>query len=207
MIAGLAEDGARDGSAPAQPSGSRRCGGRRARHGAGCGQGTGRSLEPAARIAFRRLLNGIRAEATRERVIDRLHAELQEYKQDFLLKVQRPIFIDLIQLHDDIGKMIDARRQSARRRIGDRWTCVGFSNRFRPPSKTSCTVRGSNLSRWTGRSSIHESNARSRHRRQTTRNSTSALLRLRKGFYSGEKLIRPGDCHGLHVSSGPGGRK
>jgi molecular chaperone GrpE len=51
----------------------------------------------------------LRAEATRERVIDRLHAELQEYKQDFLLKVQRPIFIDLIQLHDDIGKMIETR--------------------------------------------------------------------------------------------------
>ncbi len=50
-----------------------------------------------------------RAEATRERVVDRLHAELQEYKQDFLLKVQRPIFIDLIQLHDDIGKMAEAR--------------------------------------------------------------------------------------------------
>jgi molecular chaperone GrpE len=50
-----------------------------------------------------------RAEANRERVVDRLHAELQEYKQDLLLKVQRPIFIDLIQLHDDIGKMIEAR--------------------------------------------------------------------------------------------------
>jgi molecular chaperone GrpE len=50
-----------------------------------------------------------RAEATRERVVDRLHTELQEYKQDLLLKVQRPIFIDLIQLHDDIGKMIEAR--------------------------------------------------------------------------------------------------
>ena len=50
----------------------------------------------------------IRAESTRERIVDRLHAELQEYKQDFLLKVQRPIFIDLIQLHDDIGKMIEA---------------------------------------------------------------------------------------------------
>ena len=50
-----------------------------------------------------------RAEASRERVVDRLHAELQEYKQDLLLKVQRPIFVDLIQLHDDLGKMIEAR--------------------------------------------------------------------------------------------------
>src|SRR5262249_1123857 len=50
----------------------------------------------------------IRAEATRERIVDRLHAELQEYKQDLLLKIQRPIFIDLIQLHDDIGKRMGA---------------------------------------------------------------------------------------------------
>jgi molecular chaperone GrpE len=50
----------------------------------------------------------VRAEATRERIVDRLHAELQEYKQDLLLKLQKPIFVDLIQLHDDIGKMIEA---------------------------------------------------------------------------------------------------
>jgi molecular chaperone GrpE len=51
----------------------------------------------------------IRAEATREKVVDRLHAELQEYKQDLLLNVLRPVFVDLIQLHDDIGKMLAAR--------------------------------------------------------------------------------------------------
>lgn len=50
----------------------------------------------------------IRAEATREKVVDRLHAELQEYKGDLLLQTLRPIFVDLIQLHDDIGKVIDA---------------------------------------------------------------------------------------------------
>ena len=50
----------------------------------------------------------IRAEATREKVVDRLHAELQEYKQDLLLNVLRPIFVDLIQLHDDIGKIAEA---------------------------------------------------------------------------------------------------
>src|SRR4051794_35457529 len=50
----------------------------------------------------------VRAEATREKVVDRLHVELQEYKQDLLLNVLRPVFVDLIQLHDDIGKMVDA---------------------------------------------------------------------------------------------------
>ncbi|WP_337177797.1 nucleotide exchange factor GrpE [Paludisphaera sp.] len=55
----------------------------------------------------------VRAEANRERVVDRLHAELQEYKQDLLMKVQRPIFIDLIQLHDDVGKMAAAQPPEA----------------------------------------------------------------------------------------------
>jgi molecular chaperone GrpE len=48
----------------------------------------------------------IRAESTREKVVDRLHAELQEYKNDLLLNVLRPVFVDLIQLHDDIGKIV-----------------------------------------------------------------------------------------------------
>lgn len=55
----------------------------------------------------------IRAEATREKVVDRLHAELQEYKNDLLMKVMKPIVIDLIQLHDDMGKRIEADPDSA----------------------------------------------------------------------------------------------
>ena len=55
----------------------------------------------------------VRAEATREKVVDRLHAELQEYKQDLLLSVLRPVFVDLIQLHDDIGKMVAAQGEAA----------------------------------------------------------------------------------------------
>jgi molecular chaperone GrpE len=50
----------------------------------------------------------LRAESSREKVVDRLHAELQEYKNDLILKIARPIFIDLIQLHDDMGKMADS---------------------------------------------------------------------------------------------------
>ena len=50
----------------------------------------------------------VRAEATREKVVDRLHAELQEYKNDLLLNLLRPVFVDLIQLHDDVGKIVAA---------------------------------------------------------------------------------------------------
>lgn len=51
-----------------------------------------------------RLDRDTRAEETREKVVDRLHAELQEYKNDLLLRVMKPMFLDLIHLHDDLGK-------------------------------------------------------------------------------------------------------
>ena len=132
-----------------------------------------------------------RAEATRERVVDRLHAELQEYKQDLLLKVQRPIFVDLIQLHDDIGKMIEARP------IGD------------DEPDRAAAVRGilesiqvaieDILYRQGVEPFAAEGTAFDPRRQRAVatvptddpdRNKTIAA-RLRKGFQSGEKLIRP----------------
>jgi molecular chaperone GrpE len=65
----------------------------------------GESLNAKLDALATRFDREIRAETTREKVVDRLHAELQEYKQDLLLNATRPIFIDLIQLHDDVGKM------------------------------------------------------------------------------------------------------
>ena len=66
----------------------------------------------------------IRAEATREKVVDRLHAELQEYKQDLLLNALRPVFIDLIQLHDDIGKMAVAPPRRGGRDASAGWSSL-----------------------------------------------------------------------------------
>ncbi len=133
----------------------------------------------------------LRAEATRERVVDRLHAELQDYKQDFLLKVQRPIFIDLIQLHDDIGKMIEARGgtdfetdpgpgirgilepiQTAIEDILYRQGVEPFSldgNEFDPRKQRAISTQPTDDPALNKR----------------------VAARLRKGFCSGEKLIRP----------------
>ena len=133
----------------------------------------------------------LRAEATRERVVDRLHAELQDYKQDFLLKVQRPIFVDLIQLHDDIGKMIDSRAP-----VGD-------------GAERSADVRGTLEPIQTAIEDIlyrqgvepftldgTEFDAR-KQRAVSTQATDDPVLnkkvaaRLRKGFCAGDKLIRP----------------
>ncbi len=131
----------------------------------------------------------VRAEATRERIVDRLHAELQEYKQDLMLKVQKPIFLDLIQLHDDLGKMMEARSEedpdraailrgaleSVRTAIEDilyRQGVEPFQNEgdeFDPRRQRAVTTVSTE---------------------EPDRNKTIAA-RIRPGFLAGDKLIRP----------------
>jgi len=50
----------------------------------------------------------VKFDVGREAVIDRLHAELQEYKADLVLKILKPVALDLINLHDDVGKILIA---------------------------------------------------------------------------------------------------
>jgi len=151
------------------------------------GADLGRRID-ALRFTFEREL---RAEANRERVIDRLHAELQDYKQDLLLKVQRPIFVDLIQLHDDVGKMAAARpsteaenevsasfrgiMESVQTAIED----ILYRQGVEPFSLETC-----------------EFDPRRQRALSTTATDDPALnktvaTRIRKGFAAGEKLIRP----------------
>lgn len=92
------------GDAPSGPSFERSDSGEIGAAVRALGEELGRRID-ALRTMFDR---EIRAESTREKVVDRLHAELQEYKGDLLLNTLRPMFVDLIQLHDDMGKMIDA---------------------------------------------------------------------------------------------------
>lgn len=132
-----------------------------------------------------------RAEAARERVVDRLHAELQEYKQDLLLKVQRPIFIDLIQLHDDIGKLIEA--QPADQSEAPRPGAV------RPVLESIQTGIEDILYRQGVEPFVHEGHdfdPRKQRAVSTVATDDRALAktvaaRLRKGFQAGDKIIRP----------------
>jgi molecular chaperone GrpE len=133
----------------------------------------------------------LRAEATRERVIDRLHGELQEYKQDLLLKVQRPIFVDLIQLHDDIGKMIDARASTDAER--DRALAVGpILQSIQTAIEDILYRQGVEPFSLAG----DEFDARKQRAVSTVPADDPSLnktvaARLRKGFESGERVIRP----------------
>jgi molecular chaperone GrpE len=130
----------------------------------------------------------VRAEATREKVVDRLHAELQEYKQDLLLNTLRPVFIDLIQLHDDIGKLVQAQESAEGH-----------------PTRLTETMRGfqqgiEDILYRQGVEPFEHDGDQFDPRRQraastvVTDDPTLAKMvasRLRKGFQAGEKLIRP----------------
>ena len=135
----------------------------------------------------------VRTEAGRERILDRLHAELQEYKQDLLLKIQRPIFLDLIQLHDDVGKMAAARAGA------ESQPDVPGTDALRNLLESIQTAIEDILYRQgvepfsleTG-----EFDAKRQRAASTTPTDRAALnktvaARIRKGFVAGEKLIRP----------------
>lgn len=130
----------------------------------------------------------IRAETTREKVVDRLHAELQEYKGDLLLSAMRPIFVDLIQLHDDVGKMASS--------LGGP---EGESGKF--ASLLGSIQQGiEDILYRQGVEPFHHDGESFDARRQravtTTPTDDPGLARKvaerhRKGFASGEKVIRP----------------
>jgi len=120
-----------------------------------------------------------RAESSRERVVDRLHAELQEYKQDLLLKVLRPVFVDLIQLHDDIGKMAAAGADGAMAPVQQGIEDILYRQGVEPFAVEAAAF-----------------DPRLQRAVSTVPTDDPALnktvaARLRKGFRAGEKVIRP----------------
>jgi len=50
----------------------------------------------------------VKYDESKERLIDSLHRELQVYREGLHVKILKPIFLDLIAMYDDLGKLIDA---------------------------------------------------------------------------------------------------
>lgn len=131
----------------------------------------------------------IRAEATREKVVDRLHAELQEYKQDLLLNVLRPIFVDLIQLHDDIGKIAEAQSEDDGNREADRY--LGLMRGFQQGIEDILYRQGVEPY-------LHEGESFDPRRQRAVATvvtedvamNKQIAARHRKGFQAGERVIR-----------------
>ena len=50
----------------------------------------------------------VKYDESKDRLIDSLHRELQVYREGLHFKILRPVFIDLIAMHDDLGKLIES---------------------------------------------------------------------------------------------------
>ena len=147
----------------------------------------GRSLGEKLDALATRFDREIRAESTREKVVDRLHAELQDYKQGLLLSAMRPVFVDLIQLHDDVGKMVLAASEGDDRpRFADLIRVVqeGIED----------ILYRQGVEPFREESDLFD--ARRQRAVSTVATDDPALARrvadrLRKGFASGDKVVRP----------------
>jgi molecular chaperone GrpE len=150
----------------------------------GLGEALHRKLD-ALQTTFDREL---RAEATREKVVDRLHAELQEYKQGLLLGILKPVFIDLIQLHDDMGKMIAAEGQAE----GEAARLLDWIQSFRQGIEDILYRQGVEPFHVEGDTfDPRRQRALSTVPTDDASKTKQVASRLRKGFQSGEKVIRP----------------
>ncbi len=125
-----------------------------------------------------------RAEETREKIVDRLHSELQHYKEDLIAKMMRPIFLDLIQLHDDLGKRADSGADGAATEALLRDYQKGVEDILYRQGVEPYEAEGDSF------------DAR-RQRAVTTLPCDDPQLvktvaaRIRKGFASGDRVIRP----------------
>ena len=132
----------------------------------------------------------IRAEATREKVVDRLHAELQEYKQGLILGILRPVFVDLIQLHDDIGKMVAAPGDSEGERRPPARPDAGLSAGDRghplPPGGRALRDRRRRLRPPSPEGPLHRPHRRPRPEQARRRPTTQGLPGRRQGDPTGD---------------------
>ena len=48
----------------------------------------------------------IKYDTVKDKVIDDLHREVRTYRDDFVFKLLRPVFLDLIAMHDDISSIV-----------------------------------------------------------------------------------------------------
>ena len=151
---------------------------------ASLGDGLNRKLDALQTLFDRE----IRAEATREKVVDRLHAELQEYKQGLLLGILKPVFLDLIQLHDDMGKMIAGQPEAD----GEVSRLLGLIRGFQQGIEDILYRQGvepfeSELDAFDPR----RQRALSTVATDDPDRNKQVATRLRKGFLAGDKVIRP----------------
>lgn len=62
----------------------------------------------------------LKYDESKERQVDSLHQELQAYRAGLHFKILRPLFVDLIALHDDLDKMVESMTMQGQAEPADR---------------------------------------------------------------------------------------
>jgi molecular chaperone GrpE len=50
----------------------------------------------------------LKYDASKDKIIDNMHRELQDYREDLYARLLRPVVMDLISMHDDLGRILAA---------------------------------------------------------------------------------------------------
>lgn len=132
----------------------------------------------------------IKYDAVKERMVDSLHKELQTWRDDLHFKLLRPIFSDLIGMHDDIGSLL--RHDDAEAPAGDSASLRRNLASFQGTLEEILERNG--VTCFTEESEVFiPQRQRATKTIETTDpgKDTKIAQRLRKGFVYGGRVLRP----------------
>jgi len=134
----------------------------------------------------------IRFDASKERIIDSLHKELQDYRDGLHAKILRPVFLDLIAMHDDLRNLVrfnnNLDQESGEAALRLRQNLVSFQQSIEDVLEKHGV---------TGYEEPGDLYSAQRQRALRTENTDDAAMdrivseRIRKGFEYDGKVLRP----------------
>ena len=133
----------------------------------------------------------VKYDAVKEKQLEALHSELQEHRQDLYFKLMRPLFLDLIAMHDDVNNLL--------RHDQDPMNATDGEKRLRRSFGSFAETIEGILDRYGVLTYSEESDHFSAQRQRALRSVETENAeqdrriaeRLRKGFAYGEKVLRP----------------
>ncbi len=128
----------------------------------------------------------IKYDESKERVINSLHSELQSYRDGLHFKILRPLFIDLIAMYDDLGRLIEEGLETHPRQVTQNLIT------FQETIEEMLRRNGVEIFQCEGETFL--SNKQRILHTVTTPDPTQDRLiarRVRKGFLYEERVIRP----------------
>jgi len=126
----------------------------------------------------------------KERQINRLHEELQEYKSDLIAKTKQPLIQGLVRLHDDLGRVVE----SLRKRPAEELTPERFFRSFAGfEDDVELLLAQHGVEPYEMSGEAFEPNRQTALRTEPTEDPTRAgtiAARLRPGFEQGDTILQ-----------------